>query len=129
MQHAVKRYDELITSGYLAKSSGGLLVDILRQPLKYQTIDAGTAHQEGERSLGRAVPRLVESPEDVPTARTAVTASFMLRKVALPDAVKAEATELYLHGHVSAAELAALALDDDPDATVFGWRRRTHPPG
>lgn len=40
VQKATRRFDELVAAGYQAKSLSGLLVDILRDPQKYQVVDA-----------------------------------------------------------------------------------------
>lgn len=121
VQRAVKRFDELLASGYQAKSASGLLVDILREPEKYQVVDAPT------KSAGRTkMPALVvaEEPE---ANRSIQTANFILKKILLPEADKAQATELYLQGWVTAAELASLSTVDDPISTVYRWSERAKP--
>lgn len=122
---AVKRYDELLAGGYQAKSASGLLVDILRHPLKYQTLEAAPVSRQP------AVPTpLLRSPEpSVEADRTLQTATFMLKKVTLPDTLKDNAAELYLRGHVSAAELAALTYDPEPARTVLLWNARENGAG
>ena len=67
----------------------------------------------------KAVPAEPEPPE--PEERSLHTARFLLRKVTLPDAVKDQAAELYLQGHVTAAQLAALSADEDAIRTVLSW--------
>lgn len=116
VQSAVRRFDELLAAGYKAKSASGLLVDILRDPQKYQVIDAPPPVT---RPAVKAVPAEPEPPE--PEERSLHTARFLLRKVTLPDAVKDQAAELYLQGHVTAAQLAALSADEDAIRTVLSW--------
>lgn len=116
VQSAVRRFDELLAAGYKAKSASGLLVDILRDPQKYQVIDAPPPVT---RPVVKAVPAEPEPPE--PEERSLHTARFLLRKVTLPDAVKDQAAELYLQGHVTAAQLAALSADEDAIRTVLSW--------
>ncbi|WP_170928871.1 replication initiator protein A [Deinococcus hopiensis] len=117
---AVKRYDELMAGGYQAKSASGLLVDILRHPLKYQTLEA-----EPRSSLPAAPKPLLGQPETLPEEdRSLQTAAFMLKKVALPETLKDNAAELYLQGWVRAAELAALKHDPEPAKTVLLWNAR-----
>lgn len=118
---AVKRYDELLAAGYVPKNASGLLVDMLRHPLKYQTIDAEAIRVPKRGSKASKMPALVEAQETTPSLQTA---NFLLKKVSLPDSVKAEATELYLQGHVTAAELAGLSRDEHANETVYEWRSR-----
>lgn len=117
---AVKRYDELLAGGYQAKSSSGLLVDILRNPLKYHTVEVAP---DEKRSQG---PRKLLEPPSEPAKeeRSLQTAVFMLKKLTLPDTLKDNAAELYLRGLVSAAELAGLKHDPEPARTVLMWNGR-----
>jgi len=117
VQSAVRRFDELLAAGYRAKSASGLLVDILRDPQKYQVVDALPA--PAPRRASRAAPAPAPTPE--PEERSLHTARFILKKVTLPDAVKDQAVELYLQGRVTAAQLAALGTDDDAIRTVLAW--------
>lgn len=121
VQKAVRRYDELVAAGYQAKSMAGLLVDILRNPLKYHTIDQDI--QPGPQPRPR-MPRLVEPAEETAPPRTLVAANFILKKIQVPESAKAEAAELFLQGQVSAAELAALGRSDDPEGVIYAWRTR-----
>lgn len=121
VQKAVRRYDELVAGGYQAKSMTGLLVDILRHPMKYQTVEQDTPVVTASP---RTMPRLVQPPDDSSPPRTLQAAKFILKKVVVPEAAKAEAAELFLQGLVSAAELATLAVTEDPEGTIFSWRTR-----
>lgn len=118
VQRAVKRFDELLASGYQAKSSSGLLVDILRDPEKYQVIDLSEVAKPKPKN---AMVPLMEEPI---TDRNIQTANFVLKKILLPESEKALATDLYLQGAVSAADLASLATVDDPIATVYRWQEQ-----
>lgn len=123
---ALKRRDELIDGGYRPKNPSGLLVDILRDPEKYQTvkidIDAG---KKPKQKAEVTQPRLLEEP-DQEVERDVRTAEFLLKGARnLDDAVKLEAVELFLKGLVRSTELRALSKDEDPSQTVFQWRLRT----
>ncbi|THF69694.1 hypothetical protein E7T06_10540 [Deinococcus sp. Arct2-2] len=119
VMEAVKRYDALLVAGYQAKSLSGLLVDILRNPLKYQLI-------EDVPNVTQALPSRVQpEPElDEQEERSVHTAAFMLKKVTLPENLKDTVAELYLHGLVSAQELAGLKHEAEPAKTVLLWSAR-----
>ncbi|UQN09986.1 replication initiator protein A [Deinococcus sp. QL22] len=119
VMEAVKRYDALLASGYQAKSLSGLLVDILRNPLKYQLIEDVPASPQ---SLPSRVEVVAEPPED--EERSVHTAAFILKKVTLPESLKDTVTELYLHGLVTATELASLKHETEPAKTVLLWSAR-----
>lgn len=121
VQRAVKRFDELVASGYQAKSASGLLVDILRDPAKYQVAQAPAALPPPQLT-SRRTPKSMPAAQD--PERTLHTARFLLKKLALPDSSKDEATELYLQGWVNAAELAGLSTDPDPLTTLQSWSDR-----
>lgn len=120
----MRRYDDLLAGGYQAKSAGGLLVDILRNPQKYLTLEQEAPTVARGSASGATMPRLVQEVELPEAPRTLTAANFILKKIALSESDKAAAAELFLDGHVSVAELASLALDDDPGGTVFAWRSR-----
>lgn len=118
VQAAVRRFDEMLASGYKAKSTSGLLVDILRDPVKYHTINVDAPPKPKAK-----MPKLIAVDDSEPE-RTAQTASFILKKVVLPDVGRAEATALYLNGLVTSAELATLAVVEDPIAQISLWKER-----
>ncbi|OLV17193.1 hypothetical protein BOO71_0009619 [Deinococcus marmoris] len=118
VQKAVRRFDELVASGYQAKSLSGLLVDILRDPVKYQTIEVAGPVRPKLR-----MPKLLPVDDQKPV-RTLQTANFILKKIVLPESDKAEVAELYLKGLVTSAELAALATAEDPTAQIYSWKSR-----
>lgn len=124
VQQAVRRFDELMASGYKAKSASGLLVDILRDPDKYQVVDAlpPTAAPRTKNNVVPEASGTTEEPQS--TERSLHTARFLLKKLALPDATKDQVTELYLQGRVSAAELAALTGNAHALKTVLEWTQR-----
>ncbi|MDB5045012.1 MAG: hypothetical protein JWQ08_1062, partial [Deinococcus sp.] len=116
---AVKRYDALLAAGYQAKSLSGLLVDILRNPLKYQlTEDASPTPQPLPNRV-----KVASEPEKE-EERSIHTAAFILKKVTLPDTLKDTVTELYLQGLVTATELASLKHEAEPVKTVLLWGAR-----
>ncbi|UBV45547.1 replication initiator protein A (plasmid) [Deinococcus taeanensis] len=128
VKEAVRTYDALIAGGYRAKNTSGLLVDILRNPLKYAVTEETTVQKPSSpaRTKAPAEP-LLAAPED--EERSVQTAWFILRKIMLPEALKDTATELYLRGLVTAAELAALKQDSQPAQTVLLWGNRQGSPG
>ncbi|WP_146009527.1 replication initiator protein A [Deinococcus planocerae] len=127
---AVERYDALLAAGYQAKSMSGLLVDILRDPLKYQTLEDVLPADRAPRLLTPAPPLPVpQDPEPGEEERSLHTAAFILRKLTLPDTLKDTATELYLRGVVTAAELASLKHEAMPAKTVLLWSTRSADPG
>lgn len=126
VQKATRRFDELVAAGYQAKSLSGLLVDILRDPQKYQVVDAPQLPAPAVKPRQRKAA-VASEPEVSGLKRSLPTARFILKKLALPDASKDQAAELYLQGRVSAAELASLAGDADALKTIMGWAQRELP--
>ncbi|MFB9991192.1 replication initiator protein A [Deinococcus oregonensis] len=119
VMEAVKRYDALLAGGYQAKSLSGLLVDILRNPLKYQLIEETPVSPQSLASRVQLAPEPDEEEE-----RSVHTAAFMLKKVTLPENLKDTVTELYLQGLVTATELASLKQEAEPAKTVLLWSAR-----
>ena len=126
VQKATRRFDELVAAGYQAKSLSGLLVDILRDPQKYQVVDAPQLPAPAVKPRQRKAA-VASEPEAPGLERSLPTARFILKKLALPDASKDQAAELYLQGRVSAAELASLAGDADALKTIMDWAQRELP--
>lgn len=126
VQKATRRFDELVAAGYQAKSLSGLLVDILRDPQKYQVVDAPQLPAPAVKPRQRKAV-VASEPEASSLERSLPTARFILKKLALPDASKDQAAELYLQGRVSAAELASLAGDADALKTIMDWAQRELP--
>ena len=127
VQQATRRFDELVAAGYQAKSLSGLLVDILRDPLKYQVIDAPQLPVPAVKPRQRKAAVAATEAEAPGLERSLPTARFILKKLTLPDASKDQAAELYLQGRVSAAELASLAGDADALKTIMDWALRELP--
>lgn len=120
VMEAVKRYDALLVAGYQAKSLSGLLVDILRNPLKYHLIEDAPTQIPLQPPQHQ---KIVFEPAEQ-EARSAHTVTFMLKKVTLPENLKDTVTELYLHGLVTATELASLKHEAEPAKMVLLWSAR-----
>lgn len=122
---AVRRFDDLLAAGYQAKSGSGLLIDILKNPLKYQTISADLVGESAGVAPAPARQKLLlESAEEDDLPRSLQAALFVLKKIVLPESFKAEAAELYLQQLVSIEELTALKHEIDPANTILSWNAR-----
>lgn len=116
-QDTVRRFEELLKSGYKARSKPALLIDLLRNPEKYSA------------QTPPAAPPAPRSPAPEPLfeldpPRTEQSARFLLRGLNLHDEALQRAVALFLDGTVSVTDLTGLRRSDDPARDIARWQAR-----
>lgn len=114
-QH-VATFDAMIARGYPARSRAGLLVDLLKNPEKYETAAPPSPPPR---------PRPADPEPLLEPARTPATARVLLTPLKLPSVLERLAIDLFVDHLVTMQELLDLRAAPDPKQVILLWQSRS----